>query len=40
MMIINGNLFFIEYCFYFRVDECLLVKFFIDDFWNLEIIGI
>lgn len=40
MMITNGNLSLTEYCLHSRVDECLSVKPSIDDFWNLETIGI
>eukprot|EP00105_Crassostrea_gigas_P032401 XP_011455393.1 PREDICTED: uncharacterized protein LOC105347859 [Crassostrea gigas] len=39
-MITNGNLSLTEYCLHSRVDECLSVKPSIDDFWNLETIGI
>ena len=39
MMITNGTLSLTEYCLHSAVDECMFTNS-IDDFWNLEAIGI
>lgn len=40
MRITNWTLFLTKCCLVSRVDECLSIKPFIDEFWNLETIGI
>lgn len=40
MRITNWTSFLTKCCLISRVDECLSIKLFIDDLWNLETIGI
>ncbi|XP_062602892.1 uncharacterized protein LOC134264633 [Saccostrea cucullata] len=40
MLIVNGNNLTTEYCLHSSVDECLPLKPSLDEYWNLETIGI